>query len=39
MHRRWAQQQLTPLIKALHARVDDLEARLAHALDTGQATV
>jgi hypothetical protein len=30
--------QLTPVLEALHARLADLEARVAHALDTGQAT-
>jgi uncharacterized protein len=38
IHKRFAQRQVTPLIEALQARIADLEARLAHALDKGQAT-
>jgi uncharacterized protein len=36
IHQRWTQRQITPVIEALHARIADLEARFAHAFDTGQ---
>jgi hypothetical protein len=38
MPRRRAPRPLTPVLEAFHARLVDSEARMAHALDTGQAT-
>jgi hypothetical protein len=38
IHKRLAQRQITPLIEALQARIADLEARLAQALEQGKAT-
>jgi hypothetical protein len=37
MHRRWAARQSIPWIEALQARIADLQGRLTHALDPGQA--